>query len=162
MVGSHDDNRTSLDDEGDSVSSITPAGVDASVLAQAEAMMAALQGDYLVWAEGDVAALFKAIDALESGAGDLTAAKAEVFRVAHDMKGQGGTFGYDLITLAGNRLCRFLEKVGDPLTAAQVEAIRIHAEAIRTVLSSRTQGDGGSSGEEMLAALDRAAQKALP
>jgi len=174
MVGSHGDDKDSPEDEGNRAPSIPPpstflstptvifSGVDADVLARAEAMIAAMQDDYLVWAEEDVTTLFKALERLESGAGDLAATKDEVFRLAHDMKGQGGSFGYDLITLAGNRLCRFLEKTGDPLTVAQVEAVRIHAEAIRTVLSSRMQGNGGQFGEEMLAALDRAAQKALP
>jgi HPt (histidine-containing phosphotransfer) domain-containing protein len=31
-----------------------------------------------------------------------------LFRLVHDLKGQAGTFDYNLITVVGNDLCRFL------------------------------------------------------
>ncbi|KAA5606948.1 Hpt domain-containing protein [Roseospira marina] len=132
-----------------------PAGVDRSAVEKAEALIASLHDDYVTWAREDVAALGLAVRRLEADPPNPAVAKADVFRIAHDLKGQGGSFGYDLITQVGNALCRFLEAIGDPPTPAQLAVIRLHVEAIQTVLDRQMQGDGGAAGADMVDGLNR-------
>jgi len=134
-------------------------GVDAKALERAEALIANLQGDYLEWAQEDAEHLMRAVANLESGHDDSTAAREELFRIAHDMKGQGGSFGYDLVTVVGDRLCRFLEKAPAPLTPAQMKAVRLHAETMRLIIAQRIEGDGGTIGGELLGGLDKVIEK---
>lgn len=136
-------------------------GIDPETLARAQAMIASMRDDYLTWAQEDLTALFAALDALDGNTGDPAATKAEVFRVAHDMKGQGGSFGFALITIVGNGLCRFLEKTGDPLTANQRATVRAHAESLRHILAERIEGDGGEAEAAMLDRLDQMRTAAL-
>ena len=77
-----------------------------------------------------------------------------IFQIAHDMKGQGGTFGYPLITRIGEQLCRFIEKVHD-LGQHEVEVISLHVEAMVLVLHQRIKGDGGAVGSSLVGGLDQ-------
>ena len=49
-----------------------------------------------------------AYKALAAATGDRKAEAEQVFQIAHDIKGQGGSFGYDLMTLIANELCRLI------------------------------------------------------
>ena len=72
--------------------------------------------------------------------------------IAHDMKGQGGSFGYDLMTILGNDLCRFIE---GKKTASDVdiEVIDLYISTMQIVISKRMSGDGGPAGNEVLTGL---------
>jgi chemotaxis protein histidine kinase CheA len=158
---SRDDKKSGLGSGTGGAGRPAPDGVDPDILARADALIAAMQDDYLTWAEEDLATLFAALESLEGETPDPAAVKAEVFRIAHDMKGQGGSFGYPLITAVGNRLCRFLERAGDPMTPEQRAVARAHAETLHTILSNRIQGEAGQTGTEMLARLDGLRDAAL-
>lgn len=133
-------------------------GVDEEALRKAEALIANLQGDYLVWASEDAEHLVKALGPLEANPSDK-AAREELFRIAHDMKGQGGSFGYDLVTVVGDRLCRLLEKLPDSLSSSQMAAIRLHVQTINLIIAQRMEGDGGAAGAELVTGLDKVNEK---
>ena len=83
--------------------------LDPLALARAEAALAALSNNYLAWADADLTRLQGALAPFQP---DL------LFAVAHDMKGQAGTFGFPLITELAHRLCRLLEnQPADPASA---------------------------------------------
>ncbi|MQX35892.1 Hpt domain-containing protein [Roseospira navarrensis] len=140
---------------------VTQTGVDAAALARAEAMLAGMHDQYLAWVDKDVSALVLALATMEGDPADPAAAKREVFRIAHDMKGQGGSFGYDLVTRVGNGLCRFLERIGDRPTPEQLQAVRLHVESLQVIVSRRMSGDGGPAGAEMIEGLTRVVDRAL-
>jgi chemotaxis protein histidine kinase CheA len=134
-------------------------GVDMATLEKAEAMIANLQGDYLEWAAEDLANLGQALAHYTSHPEDVAAANAEVFRVAHDMKGQGGSFGYGLVTEVGDRLCRLLDSIKGHPTEAQAKALALHVEAMRIIFAQRMEGDGGSAGQALVAGLEQVVRK---
>lgn len=139
-----------------------PGAVDPEVLERAEAVIANLTDNYLEWVQEDFEKILQAYNDLKATQGDNCDVLERVFQVAHDMKGQGGSFGYDLITVIGNQLCRFLEKVDrSKVGPSEVEIIRVHIDAMRVVISNRIRGDGGKIGRELLAGLDLVSQKSL-
>ncbi len=108
----------------------------------------------------DLKRIDEAYAALKAASGERKDELEEVFGVAHDMKGQGGSFGYDLITAIGNQLCRLiekLEKAGD----AEVNAIRVHIDAMKLVIAQKIKGDGGKAGDQILFGLEKVAEKLL-
>jgi chemotaxis protein histidine kinase CheA len=114
-------------------------------LARAEAALAALAEGYLGWASADFQRLVASLDALRAGApGQLE----PLFRIAHDMKGQAGTFGYPLITHVANSLCRLIEHApGDfPLMEA-------HVDAIGQIIDRKLDGECGEDGRRILRSL---------
>jgi len=130
-----------------------PDGVDVEALERAEAVIANLRSSYLVWAQEDLVkihALYEQALALPVDARGPSI-KA-VFGIAHDIKGQGGSFGYQLMTILGNQLCRFAESrplFGD----AELDIIRLHIAAMRTVIGDQIEGEGGALGEDLLRGL---------
>lgn len=132
--------------------SYSATGVDLAMLEKAEQIIAGLQGSYLEWVEEDLAKLQSFYDQLQARPGESAALLKEIFRVAHDVKGQGGSFGYDLMTVVGNHLCRFVEgltEVGD----AEREVIRLHLDALRLIINERLEGTGGAAGDKMVSGL---------
>ena len=78
--------------------------------------------------------------------------------IAHDMKGQGGTFGYELITEFSNALYRFTE-IGAGFSDNHIEIIKSHIDAMRVVIKDRVEGDGGEIGAELKKSLSEAIKK---
>lgn len=81
--------------------------------------------------------------------------------VAHDMKGQGGTFGYQLITDFAEGLYDFTAK-GSGLSDSHVEIIKAHIDAMRVVIRERVEGDGGEIGSELKKGLQQSVLKYNP
>jgi len=81
-------------------------------------------------------------------------------RLLHDMRGQAGTFGLDLVT--------HLATVGDELLARAAEAraygvsahegvaraLQVVATAVAMVVKAQLRGDGGATGQELMARIE--------
>lgn len=83
----------------------------------------------------------------------------EINHIAHDMKGQGGTFGYPLITKFADSLYGFTIKRPGDISDNQVELVKSHVDAMRAVIRGRVSGDGGEIGAELSKSLDEAIAK---
>lgn len=80
----------------------------------------------------------------------------EINHIAHDMKGQGGTFGYPLITNFADSLYGFTIKRPGDITDNQIELVKSHVDSMRAVIRGRVSGDGGEIGAELSRSLDEA------
>ena len=129
-----------------------PGAVDLDALAKAEDVIANLADDYLDWVKEDLAKMEKAFETLKSGEGDVKKNLDDVFQIAHDMKGQGGSFGYDLMTATGDHLCRLVEKM-DKVGPREIGMIRVHIDAMRVIITKGLKGDGGDEGRQLLMGL---------
>lgn len=138
-----------------------PNAIDPDVIDKAEQVIAEMAGDYIHWAREDVTKLDEAFDALAADGGNTDENLDKVFQIAHDMKGQGGSFGYDLITAIGHELCRFIEKVEEAkiIETPQIGAVKVHVDAIRRVINDDLKGDGGEQGAQLLTGLQLVRQK---
>jgi HPt (histidine-containing phosphotransfer) domain-containing protein len=123
-----------------------PPDIDTEVLARAEAALAHLSASYLSWAEADIRSLTACYARLEAESGD--APLADLFAIAHDMKGQAATLGYPLLTRIGHALCRQIESAPEA-----VAVIGAHVAALARVVDERMEGDGGEAGRSLLAEL---------
>jgi hypothetical protein len=118
-------------------------GIDADMLARAEAAVAEMAAGFPDWATQDllqmreVAATLRAHRSAEQG--------QALYVLAHDMKGQGGSFGYPLISTIAGSLCRLLHRrtAFEPRHLAAIDA---HLDAAGTVLARRMSGDQGPAG----------------
>ncbi len=128
-----------------------PTASYAERLAVAEAQVEALADSFESWARGDLAALQVALQ----GAGQMSRRRQEfdrIFQVAHDMKGQGSTFGYNLLTEIAGSLCDFIRRLTEPSDAVLV-LVRHHVSALNVVLEKRIKGSGGELGQQIIARL---------
>lgn len=137
--------------------------VDANALERAEQVIANMADSYLDWVEEDLKKISAAFQSLTDASSDREESLKRVFEIAHDMKGQGGSFGFELITAVGNNLCRLIDRFDDTvLPQVQNEAIRIHIDAMKLIISSRMRGDGGAQGTAILDGVQQMVEKLVP
>ena len=132
-----------------------------ATLARAEAAVADLARDYATWALADVA---KAGKALAAAKADVAARPTQVealFRVAHDLKGQGTSFGYPLVTKIGHSLCALTRDRVLAYEDKHLELAQAHVDAIQLVLTKGIKGDGGKVGAELVAKLEQRVAQVL-
>ena len=123
-----------------------------TLIAQIEAGIASLKKKYMSWAEADLKALYRALDAARRHLDDVETHVKSIGETAHAMRGQAGTFGFPLITQIGNSLCGLTERACD-FGASEIEALELHVRAIHTVIDGGIEGDGGEVGRVMLSGL---------
>jgi chemotaxis protein histidine kinase CheA len=79
--------------------------------------------------------------------------EAEAYRMAHDLKGQGTSFDFELVSHIAHALCRHLADRGresGPDPAARDQRALALCEALRVVLSKDIRGMGGEHGAALL------------
>ena len=126
-------------------------GVDLrTVEERAEAMVKALKGEYLERVKKELGMMEQSIEAARQGS-EKSRAKSlsTVSHLSHEVKGQAGTFGFDLITVIGTSLCDYIAEIETPVPE-DVEVIEIHVDAMRLVVSDNIQGDGSETGRHLL------------
>lgn len=140
--------------------SITPGGIDLDALDKAESIIAGMQDSYLEWVEEDLEKLVALYDkAKAAGTGQRKAIFGDIFSVSHDVKGQGGSFDYPLMTVIGNHLCRFIERIDGEPSDKHLDVIKVHIDAMRMVIAKRMSGEGGRIGDGLVRGLIAAIDK---
>ncbi len=126
-----------------------PGAVDLATLKRAEKAIADMADSYLEWVQEDLKRLDVAYKNLEKAAPPRKEEAEVVFQIAHDIKGQGGSFGFDLMTVIGNELCRLIERT-DEFGDAEVQAIKVHVDALKLVIQNGMKGEGGANGKSLV------------
>jgi len=129
-----------------------PGAVDMEAIERAEAVIANLADSYLEWVEEDLIKIRKAYENIQNNMDNPAEDIEKVFQIAHDMKGQGGSFNYDLMTILGNDLCRFVEGK-TRISKTDLKVIELYIDTMKIVISKRMSGDGGPEGQKVLAGL---------
>ena len=126
-----------------------PGAVDLAAIERAESVIANMADSYLGWVEDDLVKITKAQAELKANKDNPSDYMDKVFQISHDMKGQGGSFGYDLMTILGNDLCRFIEGK-DTVSDVDLEVIDLYIGTMHVVIAKRMGGDGGADGNKVL------------
>lgn len=136
-----------------------PGAVDAAALARAEQIIADMSGDYLEWAEEDLLAMEEVLEKLKAAKKKERREHIErIFQLAHDIKGQGGSFGYRMMTRIGDQLCTFVENL-ESAGAAEIEVIELHFDAMKLIIAKRLAGDGGAEANKLFDDLKKVTAK---
>ena len=133
-----------------------PTGGIGDSLRRAEAAVAKLAETYVEWAMKDVMSLRAALAAARADPDRIADHLSALHAVAHNVKGQGGSFGFPLVTRIGHSLTRLVR--GRELASSEVlDIIAAHIDAIAMLLEHRVTGDGGELGEAMALRLEELA-----
>ena len=109
---------------------------------RAEKALAGLSGEFRNWMETEADRLSAAHAAiLKDGFSDAT--RQELFRAAHDIKGDAATFGFPSAGAAAESLCRIIEHAPD-LDQVPSDLITHHINAIQAIVRERTKLDTAS------------------
>jgi len=88
----------------------------------------------------------------------------EIYHKANGLKAMGQTFGFPLLTQAGDSLCRILwklpvERIAMPVTIQGIEA---HVKTMRLIVEKDIRHDGGKVGSDLIAGLRSLVGKIAP
>ncbi|MBT5186291.1 MAG: hypothetical protein HOH19_14600 [Kordiimonadaceae bacterium] len=131
---------------------------DEDILAGAQDVLDELAEDYPDWVMGVIENLFEVHRRCVDDEVNRKGYFENINGIAHDMKGQGGTFGYQLITDFAEGLYNFTS-TGAGLSDSHVEIIKAHIDAMRVVIRERIDGDGGEIGSELKKGLEASVAK---
>ena len=125
---------------------VAPRDLDDPV-ARAEKALAGLSGEFKNWMtiEADRLAYAHA-SILRDGLTDLT--RQELFRAAHDIKGDAATFGFPSAGAAAESLCRIIEHAPD-LDQVPSNLVAHHINAIQAIVRERTKLDTAATAGEL-------------
>jgi chemotaxis protein histidine kinase CheA len=116
-------------------------------VARAEKALKGLSGEFKNWMVIEADRLSDAWDAIRrDGLTDDT--RGELFRAAHDIKGDAVTFGFPSAGAAANSLCRIIEHAPD-LAKVPTELIMHHINAVQAIVRQRTLLDNTTMASEL-------------
>jgi HPt (histidine-containing phosphotransfer) domain-containing protein len=116
-------------------------------VARAEKALAGLSGEFKNWVEVETGRLATAHAAILKN-GFTKATREELFRAAHDIKGDAATFGFPSAGAAAESLCRIIEHAPD-LHQVPSDLIAHHINAIQAIVHERTKLDTASMASEL-------------
>ncbi|HKS20727.1 MAG TPA: Hpt domain-containing protein [Bradyrhizobium sp.] len=116
-------------------------------VARAEKALAGLSGEFKNWMaiEADRLSAAHAAILME---GFSNATREELFRAAHDIKGDAATFGYPSAGVAAESLCRIIEHAPE-LDEVPSDLIAHHINAIQAIVRERTKLDTAAMAGEL-------------
>jgi chemotaxis protein histidine kinase CheA len=111
-------------------------GIDMAAIKRAEAAMEVLKAEFTDWLADDVNRLAQVRDRYAKARDTET--RGELFRAAHDLKGQADTFGFPMIGRVASSLTKLIDA-----TAAGAEVplglIDAHVAAVRVIFRDKIQ-----------------------
>ncbi len=114
---------------------------------------AALAEQFIDYIDGSVTRLVELAVDLPPLASPPEEVSDEIYGIAHNIKGMGSTFGYDLLTEISSILCEYGRNVAE-CGVSNSQVINNHISAIRLVVEHRICGDGGAKGRELINGLN--------
>ena len=133
-------------------------GLDVAAMKRAEAAMEGLKSEFSDWVAKDVERLGTAHDRfiLERN----QAARDDLFRASHDMKGQAGTFDFPLIARAASSLCKLIEET-NTVAALPLPLVEAHVAAIRVIFREKINGAADTMAQMLMNELDARVNEVL-
>jgi chemotaxis protein histidine kinase CheA len=113
------------------------AGLDLAAIKRAESALKTLRTEFSMWIEADVARLMDCRNAF--AAKKNADARGDLYRAAHDLKGQALTFEYPLVARVASSLCKLLDA---PQTNAPLALIDAHVDGIRVIVRDKMKATG--------------------
>ena len=130
-----------------------------AVLARAQAAVADLAKSYAPNTLADLDRCAAFLKAAREDAGGRASSIKELYGIAHNIKGQGSSFGYPLVTRIGHSLCTLVRQEHD-FSDAELGVVQAHLDALRLILTKDIKGEGGEVGARLAARLENMVPKA--
>jgi len=132
--------------------------IDAAAIAKAEAALKSLSGNFSQWLQDEITKLDGARQQVRANGVSAETMENLYFR-AHDLKGLGTTYGYQLITRIAASLCRLIDEK-DKRASVSMALVDAHIDAIKAAVREGMKGDDHPVGAALVAELERRVKEA--
>jgi HPt (histidine-containing phosphotransfer) domain-containing protein len=126
--------------------------LDQRAIAKAEAALEKMSGQFAEWIKEELARLLEAWAAFEQNAGS-PAAKSELHRRAHDLKGLAPTYGYPLVGRICATLCKLTGDEHGQISAPD-RLLKAHVDAVKAAVLGKIKGADHPVGLALVAELE--------
>lgn len=125
-------------------------GLDEAALAlaekAAEAFIEENRGDF---GREEIAAMRQTFGEIKASPDDPRPAIKSIYQQAHDLRGMGKTYGFDLLTQMGDSLCAFIQSRAT-WSEKELETVRVHIDSMKLVVEKQVTGAGGDWGAGLM------------
>ncbi|MBX6320241.1 MAG: Hpt domain-containing protein [Rhodospirillaceae bacterium] len=133
----------------------SPIHAPHAVAASAATALDTLMADYEQWTMRVLADMRAALAEAQAHPEATAEPLRWIFDAAHDLKGQGSSFGYPLVTRVAQSLCRLGHSAPlDAFSPERMRAVGAHLDVLVLLLEKRIKGDGGPVAAKLLARLE--------
>lgn len=134
------------------------ATFSAKTVERAEKSIVAMSNDYVQKASVEISSLRALAQQALKQEANASAILGQISKQAREIKGQGSTFGFPLLTRISDSLYQFTDGMS-VLNQKRMGVIIAHLDAMQLVISQKIKGDGGNLGNELCRSLDEAIAK---
>lgn len=113
---------------------------------------------FLDLADEDISKIYEVFWELNAAQGDRTDELSKMYQEVNKLKNQSEKIGYDLLTAIADEICRIIDKLEKP-GPKEIEAIKLHIDAMKLVIAKNIRGTGGKVGDEILTGLQKVCDK---
>ena len=110
-----------------------------------------LVNQFLGWTGDAVKELRELADSMDGSETAKSPSCERMYDLAHNIKGMGSSFNFDLMTTIGTSLCRYIKHREGTISARAIDA---HVRIFEVVLTNKITGDGGEKGQALEARLN--------
>src|SRR5436190_9409449 len=127
--------------------------IDPAAIAKAEAALKSLASNFAQWLADEITKLEAARQQVRT-VGVTVETMENLYLRAHDLKGLGTTYGYQLITRIAGSLCRMIDDK-DKRSTSPMELVDAHINAIKAAVRDDIKSDDHPVGRLLVEELER-------
>jgi chemotaxis protein histidine kinase CheA len=127
--------------------------IDPAAIAKAEAALKSLASNFTQWLADEISKLDAARQQVRAE-GATSETMENLYLRAHDLKGLGTTYGYQLITRIAGSLCRLIDDKEKRATTS-LELVDAHIDAIKAAIRDDIKSDEHPVGRVLVEELER-------
>ena len=127
--------------------------IDPAAIAKAEAALKSLASNFTQWLADEITKLDAARQQVRAE-GATSETMENLYLRAHDLKGLGTTYGYQLITRIAGSLCRLIDDK-EKRAATSLELVDAHIDAIKAAIRDDIKSDEHPVGRVLVEELER-------
>lgn len=131
--------------------------INSDMIKRAEKAVEELASQYSGWATEDIVKLRGLLSEAENDPATHDDRLHAIYRIAHDMRGQGSTFGFPLVTRIAGLLCTYLKTPDEGDVA--LNTVRAHIDALEKVIEQKATDEASAAAVEILSTLKSATDK---
>lgn len=129
-----------------------------SIVREAGQALEDLQESYQLWVRQDLDTIFRLAEEAEADPDVATNRLQEIAQITHDIKGQGATFEFPLLTHIARSLYKLLVEV-ERSNEQMLKLVRLHADAMNVILKEEIRGSSDELGKHLVEMLNKAVDK---
>jgi hypothetical protein len=129
-------------------------GFDPNLLAKAEKAVEDLKPQMEIHVKAEVVRLNEFMGKVVATQAQDRKILEDMFRVSFELKGQGTSAGYNLVTRFGDSLCRYIENLKQP-GAKEIAIMKAHVDSITAITGRGIKGDSNPIGMAIVAELEK-------